>query len=313
MHTAPRLTLFLLALSFSAPHIAAQVPDLDTRDLSESTVKDLTPQAPTYVDMSLDQLVKQIPELKDLQPTADQTQLAMLLQKTGQTVDEFTHNIGDIIAREDLIQEKLKPDGKVKSKRRSQDNYLILHHGYSWGSSAEYRMDDQGNRLEQVGLAQGYLVTSGHALSSIQFSTIAQSQSQSHFRYLGTQKLGSSDTYVLAFAQHPDDDNFATVMSGTGGRGVDLRMQGILWIDKTNFQILRMRSDLLGPNRELQLRQVTTDVNFAQVQLQGAPAPLWLPNDVTVFIAIANEKFRNEHHYTNYHRYQVAVKIGNSP
>jgi hypothetical protein len=313
MHTAPRLTLFLLALSFSAPRIAAQVPDLDTRDLSESTVKDLTPQAPTYVDMSLDQLVKQIPELKDLQPTADQTQLAMLLQKTGQTVDEFTHNIGDIIAREDLIQEKLKPDGKVKSKRRSQDNYLILHHGYSWGSSAEYRMDDQGNRLEQVGLAQGYLVTSGHALSSIQFSTIAQSQSQSHFRYLGTQKLGSSDTYVLAFAQHPDDDNFATVMSGTGGRGVDLRMQGILWIDKTNFQILRMRSDLLGPNRELQLRQVTTDVNFAQVQLQGAPAPLWLPNDVTVFIAIANEKFRNEHHYTNYHRYQVAVKIGNSP
>jgi hypothetical protein len=318
MHTALRLTLFLLALSFSAPVIAAQnpadpqVPALEVGDASESNAKNLTAQATTYVDMPLDSLIKRIPELKDLQPTADQTQLPTILKNTGRTVDDFKNNISDMIAREDLTQEKLKPDGKVKAKRHTQDNYLILHHGYSWGSTAEYRMDDQGNRLGQVGLTQGYLVTSGHALSPIQFSTIAQSQTQSRFHYLGTQKFGSSDTYVLAFAQDPDDDAFATVMTGTGGREVSLRTQGILWIDKSNFQILRMRSDLLYQSKELQLRQITTDVHFSQVQIPNAPAPLWLPDDVTVFIEIADEKFRNQHHYTNYHRYQVAVKIGDS-
>jgi hypothetical protein len=323
MHIPSRLTIFLLALFFSAPHIAAQQPDpttptepqvpaLDGSNLSENNIKNLTAEATTYADMPLDHLIKQIPELKDLQPSSDPHQLPMILKNTGRTVDDFTQNIGDMIAREDLTQEKLKPDGKVKAKHHVQDNYLILHHGYSWGSNAEYRMDDQGNRLGQVGLAQGFLVTAGHALSSIQFSTIAQSESQTRYRYLGTQTLGSSETYVLAFAQNPDDDNFATVMTGTGGKEVSLRTQGILWIDKTNFQILRMRSDLLYQSRELQLHQVTTDINFSQVQIQNAPAPLWLPNDVTVFIEIANERFRNQHHYTNYHRYQVAVKIGAS-
>ena len=323
MHIPSRLTLFLLAVVLSAPRIAAQQPDtatptdpqvpaLDGSDVSENTIKNLTAEATTYADMPLDRLIKQIPELKDLQPAADPNQLPMILKNTGRTVDDFSNNISDMIAREDLTQEKLKPDGKVKAKRHVQDNYLILHHGYSWGSSAEYRMDDQGNRLGPIGLAQGFLVTAGHALSSIQFSTIAQSQSQTRYRYLGAEMLGSRETYVLAFAQNLDDDNFATVMTGTGGKEVSLRTQGILWIDESNFQILRMRSDLLYQSKELQLRQVTTDIDFSQVQIQNAPAPLWLPNDVTVFIEVGNEKFRNQHHYTNYHRYQVAVKIGAS-
>jgi hypothetical protein len=70
--------------------------------------------------------------------------------------------------------------------------------------------------------------------------------------------------------------------------------------DKDNFQILRTRSDLIAPNQEIRLDQLTTDVKFGQVQLQDIPTPLWLPNDVDVFIEIGNEKYRNLHHYTNY-------------
>jgi hypothetical protein len=52
-------------------------------------------------------------------------------------------------------------------------------------------------------------------------------------------------------------------------------------------------------------------VKFVPVQLQNTPTVLWLPDDVDVFMEIANEKYRNRHHYSNYRRYQVAVKIGN--
>jgi len=161
------------------------------------------------IDLPLDQLVKKIPDLAGLHPAQDERQLPLLLKRIGQSVDAFVQNIGDLIAREDLTQERLSADGKVRAKHHVEDNYLILRRGYSWGANAEYRMDDKGNRLEQVGLDQGYLVTAGHALSCIQFSTVAQSQSKSRFRYLGTEMLGASDTYVLAFAQDPGDDNFA--------------------------------------------------------------------------------------------------------
>ncbi|HKN75428.1 MAG TPA: VWA domain-containing protein [Candidatus Acidoferrum sp.] len=100
-----------------------------------------------YLDLPLAQLVERIPELKTLQPAADQQELPGILQRMGRSVDDFVREIGDLIAHEDVTQEKLNAEGHVQGKERVQDNYLILHHGYMWGASAEYRMDDKGNRL----------------------------------------------------------------------------------------------------------------------------------------------------------------------
>jgi VWFA-related protein len=262
-----------------------------------------------YFDLPQAQLVDRIPELKTLQPAADQQELPVILQKMGQSVDNFTRDIGDLIAHEDVTQEKLDKKGGIQAKQRVQDNYLILHHGYEWGASAEYRMDENGKRLGPIGLEKGYLVTSGQALSCISFSTVAQAQSK--FRYVGEEKIGSRETYVLAFAQKPGEVTFRTVMSGTGGAEADMLTQGILWVDKNNFQIIRMRSDLLAPQNEIGLDQLTTEVTFAEVQLQDVPNPLWLPSDVDVLMEIKKQKFHNVHHYTNYRRYRVSVKIGN--
>jgi hypothetical protein len=251
---------------------------------------------------------KRIPELKTLQPAPDEQELPVILQKLGRSVDDFVREIGDLIAHEDVTQEKLNAKGKIKAKERVQDNYLILHHGYAWGASAEYRMDDKGNRLGAIGLEKGYLVTSGYALSCISFSTVAQSQSR--FRYLGEEKIDSPETYVLGFAQRPGEAIFLVTMRGNGGKDVDMLTQGILWVDKYSFQIIRMRSDLLAPRNEIRLDQLTTEVRFGEVQLQDVPNPLWLPSDVDVSMEIDKQKFRNVHRYTNYRRYRVSVKIG---
>lgn len=262
----------------------------------------------SYVDLPMAQLVERIPELKSLQLVANQQELPMILQKMGERMDDFVNNISDLIAREDLTQERLNADGKIKATQHVQDNYLILHHGYEWGAGAEYRMDDKGHRLGPIGLSQGYLVTSGTALTCIEFSTAAQPQSR--FRYLGNEMLSSRETYVLAFAQRPGEVTFTTVMAGTGVKEADMLTQGILWVDKSNFQILRMRSDLLAPNREIRLDQLTTDVALGAVHLQEVPNPLWLPSDADVYIEIGGQKYRNLHHYTDYRRYRVSVKIG---
>jgi VWFA-related protein len=264
--------------------------------------------AHSYVDLPLEQLVERMPELKSVQPVADQQKLPMILQKMGERMDDFVHNIGDLIAREDLTQQRLNADGKIKTKQHVQDNYLILHHGYEWGAGAEYRMDEKGHRLGPIGLSQGYLVTTGSALTCIEFSTAAQPQSR--FRYLGDEMLGSRDTYVLAFSQRPGEVTFTTVMAGTGGQETDMLTQGILWVDKSNFQILRLRSDLLAPNNEIRLDQLTTDVTLGEVRLQDVPSPLWLPSDASVYIEIGGQKYRNMHHYQDYRRYRVSVKIG---
>lgn len=322
-----RLGLFLLMPLLFMPHVSAWQSSSAThpndgihldggvipksgpavRDLQKQDQFSYQNQDP-YVDEPLTELVERIPELKTLQPSLDQQELEVILQKMGRKMDDFVHDVGDLIAREDVTQEKLKANGDIEAKERFQDQYLILHHGNQWGASAEYRMDRKSNQLGPIGISQGYLITSGYALSCIQFSTAAQSQLRSRFRYLGNTMLGSRETYVLAFAQHSGELSFATVMK-VGPKEVQMPTQGILWVDKSNFQILRMRSDLLAPNSDIELEQRTTDVTFAKARLRDVPNPLWLPSDVDVYIEISRHKFRNLHHYTNYRRYRVSVKI----
>ncbi|HEY6388525.1 MAG TPA: VWA domain-containing protein, partial [Candidatus Acidoferrum sp.] len=59
-----------------------------------------------YLDLSEAQLAERIPELKALQPASDQQELQGILQKMGRSVDDFVREIGDLIAHEDVTQEK---------------------------------------------------------------------------------------------------------------------------------------------------------------------------------------------------------------
>ncbi|HEY2821586.1 MAG TPA: hypothetical protein VGJ06_11145 [Candidatus Acidoferrum sp.] len=305
MAIASRFNLFLAGILLFALQVVAQQVDFRAQPVAKTSDKPI----PTYVDLPLDQLILRIPDLKGIEPAEDQKQLPMILGRTGASVDSFIENVGDLIANEDVTQQRLDNNGKIKAKERIKDDYLILHHGQEWGAGAEYRMDKNGNRLKAIGLEKGFLVTSGYALSSMSFAT--NKQSQSNYLYLGDQKIGARDAFVLAYAERPGKVSFTSIMRGAGGHEVDLLIQGVLWIDKSSCQILRKRSDLIAPSTEIRLEQLITDVTFSPVQLKDNPALLWLPIDVAVFIEIANEKYRNLHHYTNYRRYQVAVKIGN--
>jgi hypothetical protein len=274
-----------------------------------------------YLEEPVKKLVKRIPDLKSIQPAPDQQALPVILEKIGKTVDDFFHNIVDLIAREKITQEDLTTTevGKelgystprevgARPSESVQDDYLIVHTGKGVQQGVvEYRMDAKGNRLDEWGLNTGFPVTTGFALSCIYFSTALQSQST--FRYLGDQKIGTRDTYVLAFAQRPGNATASVTVRARDGEIVHLLVQGVAWVDKSNFQIVRMRTDLLAPRPDIKWEQQTTEVTFSEVRIADVPYPLWLPNDVKLTMTFDGHNFRNEHHYADYRRYRVAVKM----
>jgi hypothetical protein len=288
-----------------------------------------------YLEDPLDQLVKKIPELKTLRPAPDQQALAMILQKTGERVDEFFANMVNLIAREEITQERQisgnlpngMPEGLFLAQEKVRDDYLILRH--SDGTQArisEFRIGTKGNRMDEVGLNEGFLVTSGFALCSVHFATGFQWDAR--FLYPGDQKIEGRDTYVVAFAQLPSEARNKITMKGRSGITVDMLTQGIAWVDKGNFHIVQMQTDLLVRRPEIGLDKQTTKVRFGEVRFPDVPEPLWLPRDVNVYIkvndlstipdlgnsgkfptlGISEEAFRNVHHYTNYRRYRVSAK-----
>lgn len=260
-----------------------------------------------YLDQPLDQLVKHIPELKGLEPAPDQQILSTILSYTAAKVDVFLDNTVDLLAREEVTRARLRSNGTIQASQNLQYNYLIVHHDEGLTSAIEeYRTDLRGDRVDQAGLDQGYSLTSGFALIGIHFAS--DHKSESTFRYLGQQMIGSRNTYVVAFAQRPENATPINKVEGTWG-SLGILVQGIAWIDETSYEIIRMRTDLLAPVPQIGLDQQTTEVSFDEVRLRDVPDPLWLPDYVRVDAQFQGTKFRNEHRYAEFRRYRVSSKI----
>jgi hypothetical protein len=243
----------------------------------------------------------------------------MILRKTGERVEEFFDNVVDVVAREEIKQERVTGFGIAGGGEPIRDNYLIVRHGEGLKADfEEYRMDEQGNRMDETGLQRGFLVTTGFALMCADFSPTFQLDSK--FRHIGDQKIEGRDTYVVVFAQLHGAPGLTVTMMGPEGKIVHLLRQGIAWVDKENFHIIQMRTDLLARRPEIGLDEQTTKVKFTEVQLADVAAPLWLPSQVNVYMKVEvfsghrfGEEFRNVHHYTDYRHYQVSTKMLGPP
>lgn len=280
---------------------------VDAFQLVDTSGQSYYANAHPYLEEPLAQLVERIPELKTLQPAQGQQALPMILAKTGKRVKDFMLDVVDLVAHEEVTHQTFGAKGTVKSSQHFRYSYLILPRSDEFTQTLqEYRTDLQGNRVEQVGLDKGYFLTSGFALLWLHFHPNVRPDST--FRYLGDETIGPRDTYVVAFAQRPGQASITIATRGQWG-SVPMLVQGIAWVDKDNFQIIRMRTDLLAPRSDIELVQETTEETFSEVQLREIAIPLWLPSEVDVYVVFKGHTFRNEHRYTNYERFRVYTKI----
>jgi hypothetical protein len=287
----------------------------ESQGYTASFAQKTSPEPHPYIEDLPNELVKRIPELKGFRPAPDQRALPMILNKAGAEVDQFFDHMVDLIADEEIKQERLGNFSSTRASETTRDNYLILRHASGTRADFdEFRMDENGNRKDQVGLTRGFLVTSGFALISIHYSL--EVQWDSRFRYLGDQKINGRDTYVVAFAQLPGVAHLTVTMKGPRGTAAHMLMQGVAWVDKGNFHIVRMQTDLLNRQPEIGLEAQTTKVDFGETRLADVASPLWLPRTVNVYVQIgaegdrsSKEQFRNMHHYSNYRRYRVSTRM----
>jgi hypothetical protein len=297
------LTALIAVSSGISRTIVTAASDLQVLDRSE---KNFYKNVHPYLEAPLEQLVVYIPELETLQPARDQQALPMILERTGANVDDFFRDIINLVAHEEVTEEKVGKK-KIQATRQMQYNYLILfHRDEKPPRFEEYRADSVGKPATQKDATEKYSVTSGFTLKCIYFST--KHMSESIFRYLGDEVVGARNTYVVAFAQQPARATISEYVSGNWG-SVTVHEQGVAWIDKSSFQIIRLRTDILAPPTDMGLDRQTTEVTFSEFRLPEIEKPIWLPSKVQVDAVFDGQAFRNEHLYTNYKHFHVSVNI----
>ena len=129
-------------------------------------------------------------------------------------------------------------------------------------------------------------------------------QPDSGFRYLGRQLINGRENDVVFFVQIPQKAHVTGSLK-TATRSIKLLVQGLAWIDVATCQIIRMRTDLLEPRTDFDLKQVTTDSEFVETHFKGVPRAIWLPEHVMVTLNWRGEIIRNSHRYTNFKLFEV--------
>jgi hypothetical protein len=220
----------------------------------------------------------------------------------GEGVEAFFRNFPSTASLEEVREERLQPNGRVRRSLHQRVQYLSLmttdHRDLAF---QEYRKR-LGVSSVPSDLTEGFMLTAGFTSASIRFHP--EYQSESAFRHLGRQRIDGHEAFVVGFAQRPGTAR----LSGTfrsGETSVSTFDQGLAWVDSTSYQIVRMRTDLLRPVAKVRLERVTTDTHFGEVHFIQSPLTVWLPREVTVTVEWNGRLLRNTHTYSEFKLFNV--------
>jgi hypothetical protein len=276
------------------------------QQVSDASGQTYYQNAYTLIDLPSEDLVKALPELRGLAPAADQQQLPGILSYVGKGVEEFFEKFSQIVAKEQITQEQCRLGGRVESTTHFEFSYLLLpHYEGGEGRIREYRSDAHGNEVRGFGADVPY--TEGFAQLWALF--YPANQSGSRFRYLGQQQLIEQPTLVIGFAQKPGWSSIRGEIA-VGTRSAPLLYQGVVWIDKVTYKILKIRVDLLKPRLDFKLEMQTAEIRFGEVHISDAPSSsLWVPLRLAVTTTWNGKIFRAQHLYSSYQLPVVETKI----
>jgi VWFA-related protein len=307
----------------SLPHEpAGHQPSLPSRgDVQPASVN-----APTYIDYPLRKLKEVVPALSWMEPDNSQDQLSRILSKIGEATVNSLGTVPNLISREDVFSFVISRDGpdtsvlgieetpalldleaQLRESRSVEFNYLLLfdHHAEGGTAIRELRTDFK-NR--QVSSAVDGVAPHGFGFAYQWLLLSPANQSELRFRYLGTQRIDDHQTFVLGFVQIPN------LVKAPGkykwaGKEVPFFFQGIAWIDRSTFDVVRLRTDLLSPVPSVNLQHMTTELRFRSVRIHGFGAVLWLPSEVLIRTVRSDSFFEEIHQYSGYKFFHAEAKL----
>lgn len=265
--------------------------------------KELEPyvNARSVVNQPQAELIKQYPELEDVEFAQSQEELPLLLKKVGEGVEALFRDLINTASTESINQQ-MEIRQAVRRPVHHRCNYLIVAQRDEKDIVLEeYRTNSKGERMDLTG---SYLLTSGFAATPLFFHP--RYQAGSLFRYLGREVQGHR-LQVLAFAQRPEKPELVGRLHLTGWPDFLLN-QGMAWIDPASYQIVKMRTDMLAPRHDILLERLTSEIELAEVRFDRAPHTYWLPHKVTVTVDWQHTIYRTRHNYSDYKLFSVETR-----
>jgi hypothetical protein len=311
----------------SAPQPSVPHEPAERQPNPPGDVQPVYANAPTYVDYPLQKLRAAVPALNGIKPDSSQDQLAAILSRAGAATLNSLAKMPNLSSLEDVYS-SVAPrvpepadsvfgiretpalpnlEDQLRQSRSIEFNYLLLFDHHPDGATAiqELRTDFK-NR--QVGSPLDRVTSHGYGFANQWLLLSPANQSELRFRYLGEQRLDDHKTFVLGFAQIPNQVKLPGKFAW-GGKEAAFFFQGIVWVDQSTFEVVRLQTDLLSPVPSVNLLRMTTELRFRSVRIHGYDAAFWLPFEVLIRTEQTETVVDELHHYSGYKFFHAESRL----
>ena len=284
--------------------------------------------AKPYMYESIPSLKLDVHDLSGLKPDESQAGLQAVLDNASAVIIAQMPRVPNLLAREDIAQEQrpatsYMPGGMSSGSGRHrqdlamqpvgpQDDRLVPHDWRRFEYLIIAKPDVAGTIFDEsrveVGKPRDLSPPHGIGFGSMWMMFLPTNLPESHFRYIGRQKIDGRPTFVVVFAQDPELVKMPAVIQLESG-SFPLLYQGVAWIDQETYRMVRIRTDLLAPLPTVQVKQVSSSVNFSEVKIPQLETPLWLPKDVEITWEISGTRLGEIHRYSGYHLFRATSRI----
>jgi hypothetical protein len=257
------------------------------------------------VDLTPEELVSAFPEeMRNVKLDENRELLSEILAKTGERVEGFFRDFPKTLANEQVRMERLDREGRVDAA--TTRNYLYSFSLDKTGAFWEETRTERNGRPIDMKSIPGFLLAPGRA--GLTAFLHPRHQAGSRFRYLG-RDTADPGAHLIAFAQKPEARDYLSSYQSEGmAVPAPLLFQGLAWVHPENYEIMRMRTDLLAPRTDIGLSRQTTEIWFSEVHFESVAQGFWLPREVLITNKSATMSTRNRHRYAQYQVFTVSVE-----
>lgn len=220
-----------------------------------------------------------------------------LLEKAGRQAEEFAALFPSLACTEKLTQVKFGQGDKVVNRRESLYDYLILME--TVGDSFTVEESRLEKSRPQKDPQQALLATTGFAVMQVVFHP--HFQSSYDFKEIEPEAVGGVVWRRIQFEQLPGHAS-PTVLE-VKGREYPIAWRGTAWLAPETGAVSRIRTELREPLADIGLESLTSSVEYGP---GAAAVTVWVPRLAIVEARTAHQRWRNQHEFSAYRRFEVS-------
>ncbi len=221
--------------------------------------------------------------------------LPSVLQGAGQRAEQLLNTLQKFDASERVEHYKLNAAGIAGAADVRSFDYVVsvLKDAHGGFSMQEYR---NGSVVRPSQFPSG-IVTANLSVHGLIFHPSLAPGFTFSCEGLGEWK--GRPTWLVHFEEKPNLLNPLRSYAINGFR-YPLQLTGRAWIDASNFQVLRLESDLLKPVEKIRLTREHISIEFASVQFRTRNEQLWLPQTADLYVEWDGHRFYRRHAFSNF-------------